>query len=150
MRNLWTAEEALFHLNIANLAATAPVSVADERQLIQLMLAGKKAAKELAHRSSLTSARRKRLAALKEEGAAARRELIQTNGRLVVKVLQHRERVRESWIESIFGRRGCQGASPISDRGGIFRPKPPARLRVVGITNPRILGRCETGCRDQQ
>ena len=37
MRNLWTAEEALFRLNIANLAATDPVSVADERQLIELM-----------------------------------------------------------------------------------------------------------------
>jgi RNA polymerase nonessential primary-like sigma factor len=86
MRNLWTAEEALFRLNIANLAGTAPVSVADERQLIQLMLAGKKAAKQLAHRQPLTPTRRKRLEALKEEGAAARRELIQTNGRLVVSI----------------------------------------------------------------
>jgi len=86
MRNLWTTEEALYRLNITNLAATAPVSVADERQLIELMLAGKKAAKQLAHRQTLTPARRKRLETLKEEGAAARRELIQANGRLVVSI----------------------------------------------------------------
>lgn len=86
MRNLWTAEEALYRLNIANLAATAPVSVADERQLFQLMLAGKKAARRLADRQTLTPARRKKLEALQEEGAAARRRLIQANGRLVVSI----------------------------------------------------------------
>jgi len=85
MRNLWTAEEALYRLNIANLAATAPVSGTDERQLIELMLAGKKAAKQLTRRQTLPPARRKKLEILQEEGAAARRQLIQANGRLVVR-----------------------------------------------------------------
>lgn len=86
MKNLWTAEEALYRLNIANLAATAPVPLADERHLFELMQAGKKAARRLANWPSLTPARRKKLRAIKEEGAAARRRLIQANGRLVVSI----------------------------------------------------------------
>ena len=86
IRNVWTAEEALFRLNIANLAATEPVSVADERRLIDLMLAGKEAASQLAGAPTLTPARRKKLETLQEEGAAARRSLIQANGRLVISI----------------------------------------------------------------
>jgi RNA polymerase sigma factor (sigma-70 family) len=62
------------------------LSIADERRLIELIQAGKRAARHLAERRALTSAQRKKLKTLQDEGGAARRRLIQANGRLVISI----------------------------------------------------------------
>ena len=49
MATTWAPDEALFRLSIANLAATAPVSPAEEKRLIDVMVEGKKAAYRLNH-----------------------------------------------------------------------------------------------------
>lgn len=86
MATTWAPDEALFRLSIANLAATAPVRPAEERRLIYVMLAGKKASKRLAHDSNLNREERDKLQSVKDEGIAARKTLIQANGRLVISI----------------------------------------------------------------
>jgi RNA polymerase sigma factor (sigma-70 family) len=84
MATTWAPDEALFRLSIADLAATAPVSPAEEKRLIKVMLEGKEAAEWMRKDSTLRND--KQLKAKAEEGAAARRMLIQANGRLVISI----------------------------------------------------------------
>jgi RNA polymerase nonessential primary-like sigma factor len=86
MATTWAPEEALFRLSIADLAATAPVAPAEEKRLIKQMLEGKKAAKRLAKDQNLDEELFRQLQAKSEEGQAARRMLIQANGRLVISI----------------------------------------------------------------
>lgn len=85
MATTWAPDEALFRLSIANLAATAPVSPAEEKRLINVMIKGKEAVERL-QVSDLSPERRAKLEAAKEEGIAARKTLIQANGRLVINI----------------------------------------------------------------
>jgi len=85
MATTWAPDEALFRLSIANLAATAPVAPAEEKRLINVMLKGKKAARRLQYKN-LSPVERAELEATKEEGIAARKMLIQANGRLVISI----------------------------------------------------------------
>ena len=87
MATTWAPEEALFRLSIADLAATAPVAPAEEKRLIKQMIEGKKAAKRLAKdRNHLDEEMYRQLYVRSEEGNAARRTLIQANGRLVISI----------------------------------------------------------------
>lgn len=86
MATTWAPDEALFRLSIANLAATAPVSPAEEKRLIDVMLEGKAAKKELVRNKSLGEEGRERLQKKVNEGATARKTLIQANGRLVISI----------------------------------------------------------------
>lgn len=86
MATTWAPDEALFRLSIADLAATAPVSPAEEKRLIKVMLEGKKTRKRLETDTTLSAEERKKLETRVEEGAAARRTLIQANGRLVISI----------------------------------------------------------------
>jgi RNA polymerase primary sigma factor len=84
MATTWAPDEALFRLSIADLASTAPVSPAEERRLIRVMIEGKEAAEKMHKDSTLRTD--KVLKAKLEEGQAARRMLIQANGRLVISI----------------------------------------------------------------
>ncbi|MBN1219582.1 MAG: sigma-70 family RNA polymerase sigma factor [Anaerolineae bacterium] len=84
MATTWAPDEALFRLSIADLAATAPVSPAEERRLIRVMIEGKRAAIKMRRDTTLRDDRQLRAKA--DEGAAARRMLIQANGRLVISI----------------------------------------------------------------
>jgi len=84
MATTWAPDEALFRLSIAELAATAPVSPPEERRLIRVMIDGKKAAARMRKEAGLRNNRQ--LKNKSEEGAAARRMLIQANGRLVISI----------------------------------------------------------------
>jgi RNA polymerase nonessential primary-like sigma factor len=86
MATTWAPDEALFRLSIANLAATAPVSPAEEKRLIDVMLEGKTAKRELARNKNLSEENRERLQKKLNEGATARKTLIQANGRLVISI----------------------------------------------------------------
>lgn len=86
MATTWAPDEALFRLSIANLAATAPVSPEEEKRLISVMVEGKKASRRLAKAEKLTDDKRDNLDKMVREGAAARRTLIQANGRLVISI----------------------------------------------------------------
>lgn len=86
MATIWTSDEALSRLSITDLAATAPVAPAEEKRLLELVVAGKQAAKQLAQNQNLDEARRSQLQAKVAEGATARRTLIQANGRLVISI----------------------------------------------------------------
>ncbi len=86
MATTWAPDEALFRLSIADLAATAPVTPAEEKRLIRVMLDGKKAAKRLAKDPHLSDEMRIQIQAKVDEGAASRRTLIQANGRLVISI----------------------------------------------------------------
>ncbi|HEX9921453.1 MAG TPA: sigma-70 family RNA polymerase sigma factor [Anaerolineae bacterium] len=86
MATTWAPDEALFRLSIADLAATAPVSPAEEKRLINTMVKGKKAAQRLDTNKDLPDEVRDELQAKAEEGAFARRTLIQANGRLVISI----------------------------------------------------------------
>ena len=86
MATTWAPDEALFRLSIADLAATAPVSPEEEKRLIQVMVAGKKARRRLVKDQVLADEQREQLKAKVEEGAEARRTLIQANGRLVISI----------------------------------------------------------------
>ncbi len=86
MTTTWAPEEALFRLSIADLASTAPVAPAEEVRLIQAMLAGKRAARELAKTQELLESERIKLKAKIDAGNAARRILIEANGRLVISI----------------------------------------------------------------
>jgi len=85
MATTWAPDEALFRLSIANLAATAPVSPDEEKRLINEMIKGKKAAAKLSNQS-LTPKERQKLQKVYENGVAARKMLIQANGRLVISI----------------------------------------------------------------
>lgn len=85
MATTWAPEEALFRLSIADLAATAPVSPAEEKRLIRVMIDGKEAAKKI-KKESLSDVEKQQMRARASEGAAARRTLIQANGRLVISI----------------------------------------------------------------
>jgi len=84
MATTWAPDEALFRLSIADLAATAPVSPAEEKRLIRVMIEGKKIAAKMKKDSTLRND--KELRAKVDEGEAARRMLIQANGRLVISI----------------------------------------------------------------
>ncbi|MDM8531490.1 sigma-70 family RNA polymerase sigma factor [Anaerolineales bacterium HSG25] len=84
MATTWAPDEALFRLSIADLAATAPVSPPEERRLIQVMLRGKRHEVLLATDENHENERQ--LRAEIREGEAARRMLIQANGRLVISI----------------------------------------------------------------
>ena len=87
MATTWAPDEALFRLSIANLAATAPVSPDEEKRLINEMIAGKEAAKRLEEKGEMLSPEeREELRKKADNGAAARRMLIQANGRLVISI----------------------------------------------------------------
>jgi RNA polymerase sigma factor (sigma-70 family) len=85
----WTSDEALFRLSVAELAATPPVSAAEESRLLQVIFEGKGIAKRLATDTHLNAKQRAELEAKRSEGAAARKQLIQANGRLVVSIAVH-------------------------------------------------------------
>jgi len=84
MATTWAPDEALFRLSIADLAATAPVSPAEEKRLIRVMIEGKKIAKQM--KKDPTLRKDKDLRAKVDEGEASRRMLIQANGRLVISI----------------------------------------------------------------
>lgn len=86
MITTWVPDEALFRLSIADLAATPPVPEQEERRLILTMVAGRRAGKRLAREQGLPVEVRERLERQCEEGQAARRTLIQANGRLVISI----------------------------------------------------------------
>jgi RNA polymerase nonessential primary-like sigma factor len=86
MATTWAPDEALFRLSIADLAATAPVSPAEEKRLIRVMIDGKQAAARLAQGKDIDDQLRSKLESKVEEGAEARRTLIQANGRLVISI----------------------------------------------------------------
>lgn len=86
MHKTWDHDEALFRLSLAGLAAAAPVSPAEEKRLIETMLKGKEAGRRLENDPALTAKERAGLAAKQAEGAAARKLLIQANGRLVISI----------------------------------------------------------------
>ncbi len=87
MATTWAPDEALFRLSIANLAATAPVSPEEEKRLINEMIAGKKAARRLEkNRDVLSLDEQDKLQEKSDRGNAARRTLIQANGRLVISI----------------------------------------------------------------
>ncbi|MDM8526716.1 sigma-70 family RNA polymerase sigma factor [Anaerolineales bacterium HSG24] len=84
MATTWAPDEALFRLSIADLAATAPVSPPEEKRLIQVMLRGKR--NEVALAKDSDHENKRQLQAEIREGEAARRMLIQANGRLVISI----------------------------------------------------------------
>lgn len=86
MATTWAPDEALFRLSIADLAATAPVSPAEEKRLIKVMIDGKKAAARMSKGAVLTDEARQLLKSKSKEGEMARRTLIQANGRLVISI----------------------------------------------------------------
>jgi len=86
MATTWAPDEALFRLSIANLAATAPVPPAEEKRLIRVMITGKQAAEKLESDTNLTLEKREGLIRKRDEGIAARKMLIQANGRLVISI----------------------------------------------------------------
>jgi RNA polymerase sigma factor (sigma-70 family) len=84
MATTWAPDEALFRLSIADLAATAPVSPAEEKRLIRVMIEGKDAITQMQKDSTLRHDQQ--LKTIADEGDAARRKLIQANGRLVISI----------------------------------------------------------------
>jgi len=84
MATTWAPDEALFRLSIADLAATAPVSPAEEKRLIRVMVDGKNIAEQMQKDPTLRKDRE--LQAKVDEGEASRRMLIQANGRLVISI----------------------------------------------------------------
>jgi RNA polymerase sigma factor (sigma-70 family) len=87
MATTWAPDEALFRLSIANLAATAPVSPAEEKRLIKEMVEGRKAFERLSKKSiELSDEECDKLQAKVKKGVTARKTLIQANGRLVISI----------------------------------------------------------------
>lgn len=82
----WTPDEEYSRLSVDNLAAIAPVSPAEEKRLIRLMTEGKKASKRLQNHTQIEEERHRLLETQVQEGATARRQLIQANGRLVIHI----------------------------------------------------------------
>ena len=86
MTTTWAPDEALFRLSIADLAATAPVSPAEEKRLIDVMITGREATERMEQEARLDDKVRHQLRLEGEKGAAARRKLIEANGRLVISI----------------------------------------------------------------
>ena len=86
MTTTWAPEEALFRLSVANLAATAPVSPAEEKRLIEEMLRGRQAFNRLVEDQQLTLEEREVIQQQVNQGIAARKILIEANGRLVISI----------------------------------------------------------------
>jgi RNA polymerase sigma factor (sigma-70 family) len=84
--NVWSSDEALFRLTVANLARTAPLKPAEERSLILEMDLGNKAAARLKKEVSLDEESKKSLQEAAKKGQRARRRLIEANGRLVISI----------------------------------------------------------------
>lgn len=73
------------NLTIADLAATAPVGLTEEKRLLQVILTGKRVARRL-KAGNLSEPERLQLRARVKEGEAARQMLIRANGRLVISI----------------------------------------------------------------
>lgn len=86
MASLWIQDEEFSRLNLDDLGATAPVSPDEEQRLIKVILNGKKALKKLQRRPEIDGEQRRQLSAQVEAGAAARKQLIKANGRLVIHI----------------------------------------------------------------
>jgi RNA polymerase sigma factor (sigma-70 family) len=86
MTTTWAPDEALFRLSIANLAATAPVSPAEEKRLIEEMFQGEEAWLRLSEKADLSDQEREDLQHQVRKGIDARKTLIQANGRLVISI----------------------------------------------------------------
>jgi DNA-directed RNA polymerase sigma subunit (sigma70/sigma32) len=86
MATTWAPDEALFRLSIANLAATAPVAPKEEKRLINVMVKGKQAAARLNKDPYMSEEARLADERLIKDGQAARKMLIQANGRLVISI----------------------------------------------------------------
>jgi len=86
MTTTWTSDEALFRLSITDLAATEPVSPAEEEALLEAIVAGRIAANQLAEDLTLSAEQRLDLEAKSLAGDVARKTLIQANGRLVISI----------------------------------------------------------------
>lgn len=87
MATTWAPDEALFRLSIANLAATEPVSPEEEKRLIRVMVEGKKLSNKLTTKTEeIDLELRDQLVQQVNAGAAARRKLIEANGRLVISI----------------------------------------------------------------
>lgn len=84
---IWNEEEALFRLSIANLAATAPVSPAEEKRLLKILALGQKAQRRVTREAGqLSEDMAAQLRAQVQAARAARQTLIQANGRLVISI----------------------------------------------------------------
>jgi RNA polymerase nonessential primary-like sigma factor len=84
---IWNEEEALLRLSIANLAATAPVSPAEEKRLLKILALGEKAQRRIAREAGqLSEEMAAQLRAQVQAARAARQTLIQANGRLVISI----------------------------------------------------------------
>ena len=87
MMQIWNEEEGLFRLSIADLAATPPVAPTEEKRLLALLAQGQKAERRLAREAGqLNDELAAQLQAQVQNGRAARRTLIQANGRLVISI----------------------------------------------------------------
>lgn len=87
MMQIWNEEEALFRLSIADLAATPPVAPTEEKRLLALLAQGQKAERRLTREAGqLNDELAAQLQAQVQNGRAARRTLIQANGRLVISI----------------------------------------------------------------
>ncbi len=71
-------------LTVNNMASTAPVSPAEERRLVDLLAAGRAAEKRL--QGNPGDSDRNQLAEAVQTGQAARQQLIEANGRLVISI----------------------------------------------------------------
>lgn len=84
---IWNEEEALFRLSIGDLAATPPVSPAEEKRLLALLAQGQKAQRRIAREGDrLNGELAAQLQAQIQNGRLARQTLIQANGRLVISI----------------------------------------------------------------
>lgn len=86
MATEWEPNDVLLEMIIADLGAIAPVPPAEEKRLITVMVEGKWAAEQLEQAPNLSIELSEQLKAEVEEGVAARRTLIQANGRLVISI----------------------------------------------------------------
>ena len=84
--DLEAGEIGLSRLSVNDLSMTTPVSPAEEKRLINQVIQGKRAARQLLSEPPPDPAEVTRLKKLVDTGAQARRVLIQTNGRLVISI----------------------------------------------------------------
>ena len=79
-------DDVLLKMIIADLGSIAPVSPKEEKRLITVMVEGQLAAKCLIQASNLSPKICEQLIEKERAGSAARRRLIETNGRLVISI----------------------------------------------------------------